>query len=200
MNRSTYSWLLALLVLFAPTLARAQATGSAPFGLGIGQAPALQVSAQFQFTHANAPPGQCGCFWMDGAGFQANLSILPAWSVMTDIYYAHNGAVDGSDEQLSVFNFLFGPRYSYRTTTRFTPYAQALVGESHVTSNYSEYTSNNTFLAAEGGAGIEMILTPRIAAVPVEADWVFSRAANGVNSRQNNLRIGVGVVYRFGAE
>lgn len=200
MNRSTCSWSVALLLLFASTLARAQATGSAPFGLGIGQAPALQVSAQFQFTQANAPPGQCGCFWMDGAGFQGNLSIMPAWSVMTDVYYAHNGQVDGTDETLSVFNYLFGPRYSYRTTTRYTPYAQALVGMSHVTSNQSVYTSNNTFLAAEGGAGVEMLLTPKIAAVPVEANWVFSRATNGVNSRQNNLRIGVGLVYRFGAE
>ena len=198
MKRSPLPHLFALLLLFAAPLARGQAVGSAPFGLDIGQAPPLQVSAQVQFTKANAPPGQCGCFWMDGGGVQINRSFSTAWGAMVDVYYARAGAVNGTDEQLSIFNYLLGPRYSYRTSTRYTPYAQALAGASKVGSNYFAYTSNNTYLALQAGAGVEMYYKPNLALVPLEANWVHSTALNGVNKRQNNLRVGIGVVYRFG--
>ena len=200
MKRSPFAKLFSLFLLFAVTVARAQNTAEAPYGLGSGQAPVLQVGVQYQATRANAPPGQCGCFWMEGGGVQANLSVRPNWSAMFDVYYGSNSKVNGTDEQLSIFNYVLGPRYSYRTTTRYTPYAQVLAGASHVSSNYVVYSSNNTFLAAQLGAGVEANLTPHISAVPLEADWVYSRAVNGVNTRQNNLRVGVGVVYRFGPE
>lgn len=192
--------LLALFLLCGLARGRGQAVGQAEYGLGEGQAAILQVGGQFQFTRANAPPGQCGCFWMQGGGLQAGLAIRPKWSAMADVYFAHNGQINSADETLSVFNYVFGPRYWYRNASRYTPYAQALVGLSHVTSNYSVYTSNNTYLAAQGGAGLEMNIKPRISLVPIEANWVYSQAKNGINGRQNNLRVGVGVVYRLGHE
>ena len=200
MKRTIQSTLLVCLLLLSAVAARAQSMAQAPFGLGVGQAPLLQVSGQYEATHANAPPGQCGCFWMQGGGIQINLSVRPAWSAMVDLSYAHNGAIDKTDETLTVTNFLIGPRYSRRTGSRFTPYGQVLAGGSHVGSNYAIYTSNNTFLGAEAGVGVEMYVTPRIAAVPLEGNWVFSRAVNGVNTRQNNLRVGIGVVYRLGPQ
>ena len=198
MKRLTLSNLFVLLLLFAAHTARGQAVGSAPFGLEPGQTPPLQVSGQFQFTKANAPPGQCGCFWMTGGGFQVNRSFSTAWGAVAEVYYGRAGAINGTDEQLSIFNYVLGPRYSYRTSTRYTPYAQALAGASKVGSNYFAYTSNNTYLAVQAGAGVEMYYKPSLALVPLEANWVHSTALNGVNKRQNNLRVGIGVIYRFG--
>lgn len=199
MKRKLQLKLSALLLLLGAHIAHGQAVGSASFGLERGQTPPLQVSGQFQFTRANAPPGQCGCFWMTGGGGEITRNFTPTWSAVIDVYYGHNGQVNNTDEALTVLNYVIGPRYSYRTDSRYTPYAVALAGASHVGSNYYVYTSNNTFLAAQAGLGVEMYLTPRISAVPFEADWVFSRAVNGVNTRQNNLRVGVGVVYRLGS-
>lgn len=195
--RRLVSLSLFLVLVVAGRSARAQSTAQAPFGLEVGQAPAVEIGGQFEATHANAPPGQCGCFWMQGGGVAINLSVRPAWSAMTDVYFAHNGKIGATDEQLSVFNYLFGTRYTYRNSTRITPYGQALAGISHVGSNFEIYSSKNNYLAAEGGLGFEYYVTPRISAVPLEADWVFSRAINGVNTRQNNLRVGIGVVYRI---
>ncbi len=194
MKRSTTSNLLLLLLLAVARHALAQR----PYGLEIGQAAPLQVSGQVQFTHANAPPGQCGCFWMEGGGGEVTRNFTPTWGATIDVSYASNSKINNTDEQLSLFNYLLGPRYSYRTTTRYTPFGEALVGASRVASNYYAYKSGNTYLAAQAGLGLEIWLTKRVSAVPLQADWVFSRAVNGVNTRQNNLRAGIGVVYRFG--
>jgi outer membrane immunogenic protein len=197
MKGSSTIKLLAAILLSAASLAHAQASGSAPFGLENGQAPPLQVGLQFQATHANAPPGQCGCFWMEGGGLQVVRSFWPNLSVVGDIYYGANGAINNTDEQISIFNYVFGPRYNYRTSTRYTPYGQVLGGASHVSSNYYAYKSGETALALQAGLGVETNLK-RHYSVPVEADWVYSRALNGVNTHQNNLRIGFGIIYRFG--
>lgn len=197
MKRSLSFSLIATLLFFASAFGHGQSAGVQPFGLEIGQTPPLQVGVQIQATHANAPPGECGCFWMVGGGVQALRSFTPAWGAVADVYYGRNGQINGTDEQISIFNYVFGPRYTYRTSTRYTPYGQVLVGASRVSSNYYAYQSGDTSLALQGGAGVEIYLKPRFA-VPVEADWIHSQALNGVNSRQNNLRVGFGVIYRFG--
>ena len=199
MRRSTMMKLFTLLSLVGACLGPLHSAAQAgTFGLEMGQTAPLAVSGQFQFTHANAPPGQCGCFWMTGGGAEIHRSFTQAWGAAIDVYYAENGQINNTDEQISVFNALAGPRYTYHTYNRYTPYGQALAGVSRVGSNYYAYKTGETALAAQAGIGVEVWLTKHISAVPFEADWVFSRAVNGVNTRQNNLRVGVGVVYRMG--
>lgn len=197
MIRSTKVNLFALLLMVGACLT-ARHVEAQSYGLEIGQTAPLAVSGQFQFTHANAPPGECGCFWMEGAGGEIHRSFTPALGAAVDVYYARNGQINGTDEQISIFNYLGGPRYTYHTETRYTPYAQALVGISRVSSNYYAYKSGDSSLAAQAGIGVEVWVTKHLSAVPFEGDWVFSHAVNGVNTRQNNLRVGVGVVYRLG--
>lgn len=172
-----------------------QAQGS--YGLEIGQTAPLQVTGQFQLTHANAPPGQCGCFYMTGGGVQITRSFTPAWGAHIDGYYGSNGNINNTGEQISIFNYLFGPRYTFRTATRYTPYAEALAGISRVSSNVFAYKGGTSSLAAQGGVGVEVWINRHIS-VPVEGDWIFSRAKNGVNTRQNNTRVGIGITYRLG--
>lgn len=188
---------LSALLLALGLLAVRPAAAQSTFGLEVGQTAPLQVGAQIQFTRANAPPGQCGCFWMEGGGAEIVRSFTPTWGAAIDVYYGQNGQINSTDEQISIFNYLAGPRYTYRTYTRYTPYVQALAGASRVSSNYYAYKSGNTYLAAQGGLGVEVWLTQHLS-VPLEGDWVFSRAVNGINTRQNNLRAGVGIIYRMG--
>ncbi len=198
MKGSSNIKLLAALLISLAARAHGQAVGSAPFGLENGQAPPLQISLQYQATHANAPPGQCGCFWMQGGGLQIVRSFWPNLSVAADVYYGANGAINNTDEQLSIFNYVLGPRYNYRNSTRYTPYGQLQAGASHVSSNYYAYKSGETSLAVQAGLGVEMNLKRHISIIPLEVNWVYSRALNGVNSHQNNTRAGFGVIYRFG--
>ncbi|MBE7158818.1 MAG: outer membrane beta-barrel protein [Rhodospirillales bacterium] len=194
--KSYRKYLVVMLLTFG-WLCERQSSAQSSFGLEVGQTAPLQVGAQFQFTRANAPPGQCGCFWMEGGGVEITRSFSRAWGANIDVYYGRASQLNKTDEQISIFNYLAGPRYTYRTETRYTPYAQALVGASKVSSNYYAYKSGNSYLAAQAGLGVEVWVTRHLS-VPLQADWVYSRAVNGLNARQNNTRLGVGVIYRLG--
>lgn len=188
---------LTLLLLAAAWLMPQHGQAQTSYGLEIGEVAPLQFTGQFQLTHANAPPGQCGCFYMTGGGLQITRSFTPSWGAQVDGYYGSNSNIDTYGDQLSIFNYLIGPRYTYRTFTRYTPYAVALAGISRVSSNTYAYKDGTSALAAQGGVGVEVWVNKRFS-VPVEGDWIFSKAKNGVNTRQNNTRIGVGVTYRIG--
>ena len=58
--------LTAFLALSVALSHSAQARAQETFGIESGQTPALEASAGYSFIHANAPPGQCGCFSANG--------------------------------------------------------------------------------------------------------------------------------------
>jgi opacity protein-like surface antigen len=58
--------------------------------------------------------------------------------------------------------------------------------------------SSNSFAMAAGG-GVDLMLSHRFAIRMIQADYYYTQFDNGVNNRQNNLRIGAGVIVRFGA-
>jgi outer membrane immunogenic protein len=186
-------------VALVSTMAHAQERTNEPYGVEQGQTPVLQLSLQYDATHANAPPsGGCGCFWMQGGGMQLDFTIHRNWSAAADLYGAGASQINGTDERLSLFNYVFGPRYSLWNHTRYTPYAQALFGGSEVFSNFTAYGKGRTFFAAQVGGGLQYHLNRFLSVVPVEANWVHSQAVNGVNDRQNNLRLGAGITFRIG--
>lgn len=178
--------------------ALAQASADAPYGLDVGQAPSIQVGAQYQATHANAPPSGCGCFWLQGGGAQLMYSVRPRWSAAIDLNYSKASNINATTENLSLFNYTFGPRYTLWGQNRWSPYGQALVGISKVSSNYAIYGSGKNSLAAQAGLGVNYFFTPHYSIIPFQVDWVHSQAVNNVNSRQNNYRLGFGFVYRIG--
>ena len=187
------------LALFSSCAAAAQAPPDAPYGLQPGQAPTMQFGLQYQATHANAPPTGCGCFWLQGGGGQFAFTFHPRWSAAVDVTHSSASAINGTDEKLSLTNFTAGPRYSWWKTGRWSPYGQALVGLSHVSSNYVLYGSGKNYFAGQLGLGLNYHFLPHYSLVPLELDYVYSQAPNNVNSRQNNVRVSAGVVYRIGA-
>ena len=186
------------LALLSSCAAAAQAPPGSPYGLEPGQAPVMQFGVQYQATHANAPPASCGCFWLQGGGGQFAYTFRPRWSVAIDVSHSSVFGINGTDEKLGLTNFTIGPRYSWWRTGRWTPYGQALVGLSQVSSNYVLYGSGKNYFAGQFGIGLNYHLLPHYSLIPLDVDYVYSQAPNNVNSRQNNVRVGAGVVYRIG--
>jgi outer membrane immunogenic protein len=168
-----------------------------PFGLDRGQTPVVEVGANFVFLHANAPPAACGCFSMYGGGGTFVVNAPHGFGFVADLAATHASKVDGTTQNITVFNYLFGPRYTYRSGSRFTPYVEGLVGGSNETSNYM-YVQNVSALAAGGGGGLSTRINRRIGWTVVEADYIYSRLPHAVNTRQNDLRISSGFTFRFG--
>jgi hypothetical protein len=49
------------------------------------------------------------------------------------------------------------------------------------------------------GGGVDLRLSRHFAFRLMQADYYYTRLANGVNDHQNNLRIGAGLLIRLGS-
>lgn len=99
----------------------------------------------------------------------------------------------------NAYTFLFGPRFSYRNNERLTPFAHVLIGGTRAkvtgsVGNVSVSESDTAFTTAIGG-GLDVKLTSGVALRLVQADYVLTRFDK---ENQNNARISVGLVFRFG--
>ena len=48
------------------------------------------------------------------------------------------------------------------------------------------------------GGGLDIAITRHFAVRALEADYYRTQFSNGLNDRQNNLRLSAGVIFRFG--
>ncbi len=101
-----------------------------------------------------------------------------------------NGALVGG-----VFTYLFGPRVNFRRG-KVTPFAQALFGGIRTTAGIDESGPENNFALTAGG-GIDFKVSTYVSVRPVQAEYFMTRLPNGLNNRENNLRIGAGVILRL---
>jgi outer membrane immunogenic protein len=177
--------------------ANAQANPSSTFGIDKGQTAVMEIGASYAYFHANAPAMVCGCFSLNGGGGSIVVNAPHGLSLVADLSAAHANDVDGTTQSVTIFDYLFGPRYSYRSARRFTPFVQALAGGAKEMSNYA-YVQNANAFAASGGGGVNTVITRRIQWNIVEADYVYSRLPNAVNNHQNDLRVTTGFSVRFG--
>ena len=108
-----------------------------------------------------------------------------------------------------VFTYLAGPRFSYRTSSRVTSFAQALFGIAQanavnisncVGTGCSPLASQNGF-AMTAGAGMDVRVRRHIAIRLIQAEYLMTRFADPTSAghdSQNDLRLSTGVVFNFG--
>ena len=84
---------LLVLMFVLPWAMHAQAI---PNGSALGDIPRLETGLNYNYFHANAPPGQCGCFSMNGGSATVVFNLRPAWSVVADMMLAHASQVNGA--------------------------------------------------------------------------------------------------------
>jgi outer membrane immunogenic protein len=158
----------------------------------------LELGGNYNYFHANAPPGQCGCFGMNGGSATFLMNVTPKWSGVADIAYAHANNVNGTAQNITIINYLFGPRYTRRMRSRYVPYGQILFGGAKEDVNF-QFTINRQSFALLGGGGVTTRLKRKFGLTIIEVDYVYTRIPNAKNDTQNNLRIATGVTYHFGA-
>lgn len=159
--------------------------------------PRFEVGANYNYFHANAPPGQCGCFSLNGGSGTILMNVTPVWSAVADIAVAHANNVDNTSQSITIVNYLFGGRYTRRNSSRFVPYGEALFGGAKEDVNFQFTINRNSFGLAVGG-GANTRLKRRLGLTIVQIDYVYTQIPNAKNDRQNNVRISTGIAYNFG--
>jgi len=110
----------------------------------------------------------------------------------------------------SAFTYLFGPRISFRSQSRVTPFAQVLLGDIHasaVTLASGCTVAGCTPLPAESafamtaGGGLDLRINHRLALRMIQAEYLMTNFENrdtGLGGSQNDMRLSAGLVLRLG--
>jgi opacity protein-like surface antigen len=194
---------LASVILLAASLV-ANAQEKAP-------TPVAEVGFNYSFDHWN-PSGTVPSFTENGGSGTVVYNVNSLFGVAGDLGVYHAGTIGNSTPLAlnnTTFTYLFGPRLTWRTHSRFTPYVQGLVGGARLSNAFDAGsptpllgTSGND-LAWEFGGGVDMRITDHIAFKPVEVDYLMVRQNEPSvlqTSIANNLRYSAGVVFRFGSK
>lgn len=161
----------------------------------------VNVGIDYNYVRTNAPPGGCGCINLQGADGWLSFNFTRHVALVGLVSGQRASHIEGFGEDLTLTTFVAGPRYSFDVGRRVAPFAQVLVGGAHESGSLALGNvlidgSSNAFAMLAGG-GLDIGLNRHFAIRAVEADYFMTRFKNGVNDRQNNLRLSVGAVVRF---
>ena len=179
---------LLLAVCLSASSARGQAEASG------GVAASLRVGGGLTALHANAQPGNCGCFFMYGGYGQVGVVRVNGLGLVADYGVTSTTNINDGNHNLTLSTFLLGARYTSSWRTNYLPYAQLSVGVGHSASNFI-IDQSTTSIAYQLGAGVDYELRGRLGLRLLEVDYLQTHVPNGVNDRQNLTRLTTGVSY-----
>ena len=127
-------------------------------------------------------------------GWEATLEgkFLPWIGLVADIdghYGSHS--FSGASANVTAHNVLFGPRVSVQVQ-RYRPFAEFLVGVSHISRSNGISDSNTSFANAVGGGLDYRIFGP--VTLRGQLDWINTRF---YGQGQNGVRFSTGIAFHF---
>jgi outer membrane immunogenic protein len=164
----------------------------------------LEAGVNYNYVRTNAAPGNCGCINLQGGSGWAAYNFTRSFGIVGEVASQHASNISPFAADLTLTSFMGGVRYKKSIGGRFSPFAQVLLGGAHASGSMAPGNSGipgspNAFAMAAGG-GIDLRLSRHFALRIIQADYYYTRLANGVNDHQNNLRIGVGLLIRLGSK
>lgn len=155
-------------------------------------APRAEVFGGYSYLRANV--ADTGFNFNGGSG---SIAFNPShwWGIVGDVGDYRNGDFGIST---NLVTYLFGPRFSYRSGGRVTPFAQALFGGAHVNASFIGISSSENAFAMALGGGFDARITHRFAFRIIQAEYLLTKFNDGLNNRQNNARVSTGIVFHWG--
>jgi outer membrane immunogenic protein len=194
----------AMIVVFTTASLRGQSVpGGRDFSL-----PRAEVSLAYSATEANAGPGQCGCFFMNGASAEGNFRTYRGYTTVVDVTAAHTGQIHNTGQPFSLLMATGGMRLNFRmghkredgedTFHNLKPFVQGLAGFAHGfdsafpdKSGFIQPSANSFALLA--GIGLDYKYRRHLSFRVIQADYGYTRLPNLAGNDQNLLRISSGI-------
>jgi len=165
------------------------------------QGPVGDFAATFVSQRSiNADTGQN--FWMEGGSGELGLNFKHGWGAAVDYTVTHASSIGMSGIPLTLSVVAAGPRYRWHANHRFSLYGEGLFGSGH---------GSNSLFPAPGGAvfsassfalqvngGLDYQITRHFGVRALDVGYLRTTLPNAVNNEQNTLRLGAGIVFRFG--
>jgi opacity protein-like surface antigen len=158
------------------------------FGAGSACAqttPKAEFFAGYEYEHLN--PGGRGCH-----GFDVNLAYnVKDWvGAVGDFGFCRETGLP-SGISAHDFNYMFGPRVTYRNNSKLQPFGQVLFGGQHEGTN--SLGTANSFALTLGG-GVDYKYNDRFSIRVIQAEYLWNHFGG---TGWNNARITAGLVYTF---
>jgi peptidoglycan-associated lipoprotein len=192
-----------LAVIFLLALASISAAPGQQMTTDVDASPShFDLAAGYNFIRANAPPGSCDCFSLNGGFVSGDFQLSPWFGLKGEFTGQHASKISSLGQDLTLTTFMGGPEVSW-VHMRFTPYVDFLLGGAHAGNSYfptsaSGSSSASSFAYSPGG-GLDVNLTSRISVRAVDAHYLHTAFPNGTNGVQHQLQIGAGIVVHFGS-
>jgi len=161
-------------------------------------APQFEVSGTYSYVRANAA-NSGGGFNLNGGGGSFAYNFNNRFSAIAEVgVYRFSGLPGGLDS--TMYTYLFGPRISFQSFKRVTPFAQVLVGGGRLNASAGGVEAGENGFAMAMGGGLDVPFGRHFAFRLVQADYLLTRfnRVDGSSATQNDLRISTGLVFRFG--
>ncbi|HEV2710697.1 MAG TPA: hypothetical protein VGU67_10820 [Edaphobacter sp.] len=196
--------LMSAVLMAAVTSASAQTTLPPTGNLGptVSKNYPIALSVGYTATIGNAPPGDCGCFLLNGGSSEELFHVWKKVAAVAKVTGSRTDKVQQSQQGLSLITYMAGPRYSFYAAHRLTIYGQFLIGGAHGFDSYfpkadMSSTGAASSMAFAPGGGLEIGVRNWLSIRAVEAEFLVTHLPNDINDHQHNLRISSGVVFRF---
>jgi peptidoglycan-associated lipoprotein len=197
-TRQATRWVTLLTAIAVPTLAHC---GSFLMDGPTGS----EVALTYAYVRSNAPPGECPCFSMNGAGISFAKPFAEGnWAAVFDATATHASRIAAGDYDLTLAVFTVGARYRPWPDSHWSPFGEVLIGASHASGSLVEGNTPAAFdgsfkFASNVGGGLDYWINDQWSIRVLQADYLLTTYSNRTNDHQNNLRLGVGAAFHFGA-
>jgi outer membrane immunogenic protein len=167
------------------------------------ETPKFDVFAGYSYVRENPGPRSGDSFSLNGGSASVTYHIKDWVSGVADFGGYHNGDILGSRASGTLSTYLFGPRFTYRSYHRITPFAETLFGVAHADGSIAgggpAIPGTRTAFGMAIGGGADYRINNRFSLRPLQVDYLLTRfnegAANPQN--QNNLRASTGILIHF---
>jgi opacity protein-like surface antigen len=158
-----------------------------------------EASTSFSYMRGYAANGG-GSFNMGGGSASFAINFKPWLGLVQDAGgYYFSGLGAGIDSRM--YTYLVGPRFSRRRPEgRWTPFAQCLLGVSHISVKGSGVSAGENSFAVALGGGVDAAISRHFAVRVAQVEYLRTRfnSETGAAASQNNFRFSAGLVLRFG--
>jgi hypothetical protein len=154
------------------------------------------------YSYVNFNPGDPFAAWNSHGGTGSFAYNPSRWLGLVAEFgnYGFTRSVPPNNPQGGFYSYLFGPRLNLRRFDYFVPFAEFLVGGFHGSREVTGASDQDSFALAAGG-GVDIVFHKNFAWRFAQIDYLMTNASGpnlGANARQNSLRLGTGLVVRWG--
>ncbi|MGD0829692.1 MAG: OmpA family protein [Terracidiphilus sp.] len=179
--------------------------------------PKVELFVGYSYLRAvPAPSDGNRLVWLNGGStsiaynFNRHLGLVGDFGGFDDSQLMLTGTGAAPSSSGTAYTYLFGPRLSFRNSSRLTPFVQVLAGSiyaSDVTLSSGCMGAGCTALPAENsfamtaGGGLDFNVRRHLAIRLIQAEYMMTRFDNmntAASASQNDMRLSSGIVFRFG--